>query len=63
MQHVQNDHSNSMLTDKERRLLTWHRKNVEYAFGANLGDLSMKYWDIGQYLCIKYGPFTFIRIS
>jgi hypothetical protein len=36
------------LTDKEQRLLLWNTKNIEYAFGADISDISMKYWDIGK---------------
>jgi len=32
----------------ERRMLLWNLKNVEYALGANLSDLSMRYWDIDE---------------
>jgi Flavin containing amine oxidoreductase len=36
------------LTVDERRMLLWNLKNVEYALGANLSDLSMKFWDIDE---------------
>lgn len=36
------------LSDDERRMLLWNLKNVEYALGANLSDLSMKFWDIDE---------------
>lgn len=35
----------SKLTKNEHRMLLWNTKNVEYALGANISDLSMKYWD------------------
>lgn len=35
----------SKLTKIEQRMLLWNTKNVEYALGANITDLSMKYWD------------------
>lgn len=38
----------ALLTDEERRMLTWNLKNVEYALGANLKDLSMRFWDIDE---------------
>jgi lysine-specific histone demethylase 1 len=38
----------TLLTDEERCMLTWNLKNVEYALGANLKDLSMKFWDIDE---------------
>lgn len=33
---------------EERRMLFWNLKNVEYALGANLSDLSMMFWDIDE---------------
>lgn len=36
------------LSDVERRMLYWNVKNVEYALGANISDLSMKFWDIDE---------------
>lgn len=33
------------LTTEELRLLHWHTKNTEYALGADINSLSMKYWD------------------
>lgn len=36
------------LSGDERRMLLWNLKNVEYALGANLSDLSMKFWDIDE---------------
>ena len=35
----------SKLGVAEQRMLMWNTKNVEYALGANISDLSMKYWD------------------
>ncbi len=35
----------SKLTKNEHRMLLWNTKNLEYALGANITDLSMKYWD------------------
>jgi len=32
----------------EHRMLLWNTKNVEYALGANISDLSMKYWDADE---------------
>ena len=34
------------LSPEGRSLLLWHVKNLEYALGANVSDLSMQYWDI-----------------
>jgi lysine-specific histone demethylase 1 len=34
------------LSVEGRSLLLWHVKNLEYALGANVSDLSMQYWDI-----------------
>lgn len=36
------------LCEEERRMLVWNLKNVEYALGANLSSLSMKFWDIDE---------------
>jgi len=36
------------ISEEERRMLKWNVKNVEYALGANITDLSMKYWDIDE---------------
>lgn len=36
------------LSEEERRMLFWNLKNVEYALGANMSDLSMKFWDIDE---------------
>ena len=38
----------SKLSVDEHRMLLWNTKNVEYALGANISDLSMKYWDIDE---------------
>jgi Flavin containing amine oxidoreductase/PHD-like zinc-binding domain len=35
----------SKLTKDEHVMLEWNMKNVEYALGANVSDLSMKFWD------------------
>eukprot|EP00934_Nitzschia_sp_Nitz4_P002593 Nitzschia sp. Nitz4//scaffold30_size153850//55898//60258//NITZ4_002771-RA/size153850-augustus-gene-0.70-mRNA-1//-1//CDS//3329547241//2583//frame0 len=35
----------SKLSEIEHRMLLWNAKNIEYALGANVSDLSMKYWD------------------
>jgi hypothetical protein len=52
----------SRLSEEERRMLFWNLKNVEYALGANVSDLSMKYWDIderhafeGDHVILKQG--------
>jgi monoamine oxidase len=37
-----------MLSEEERNMLIWNTKNVEYALGANVKDLSMKFWDIDE---------------
>ena len=36
------------ISEDERRVLHWCIRNVEYALGANIADLSMKYWDIDE---------------
>jgi monoamine oxidase len=36
------------LSPEERRMLFWNMKNVEYALGANLSDLSQMFWDIDE---------------
>jgi hypothetical protein len=36
------------LSDVGRRMLLWNLKNVEYALGANVSDLSMRFWDIDE---------------
>jgi Flavin containing amine oxidoreductase len=38
----------SKLSADEHRMLLWNTKNVEYALGANISDLSMKYWDADE---------------
>jgi hypothetical protein len=38
----------SKLSADEHRMLLWNTKNVEYALGANISDLSMKYWDVDE---------------
>jgi Flavin containing amine oxidoreductase/PHD-like zinc-binding domain len=35
----------SKLSKDEHIMLQWNMKNVEYALGANISDLSMKFWD------------------
>lgn len=52
----------SDLSEIERRMLRWNLKNVEYALGANIADLSMKFWDIderhafeGDHVILKQG--------
>ena len=52
----------SKLTTEEHRMLLWNSKNVEYALGSNLDNLSMKYWDIddrhafeGDHVLLKEG--------
>ena len=35
----------SKLSEDEHLMLQWNMKNVEYALGANISDLSMKFWD------------------
>ncbi|GKY98191.1 hypothetical protein MPSEU_000776900 [Mayamaea pseudoterrestris] len=50
------------LSPEERRMLFWNMKNVEYALGANLSDLSQMFWDIderhafeGDHVILKQG--------
>ena len=52
----------SKLTTEEHRMLLWNSKNVEYALGSNLDNLSMKYWDVddrhafeGDHVLLKEG--------
>jgi hypothetical protein len=52
----------SKLGDAEHRMLLWNTKNVEYALGANISDLSMKFWDSderhafeGDHVMLKQG--------
>jgi len=39
----------SDMTEEESNLLAWNVKHTEYSFGANIDDLSMKYWDFGKH--------------
>lgn len=48
-------------------MLLWNLKNIEYALGANVSDLSMKYWDIderhafeGDHVLLRQGYSTVI---
>ena len=57
----------SRLTLNEHRMLLWNTKNIEYALGANISDLSMKYWDIderhafeGDHVLLKQGYSTVV---
>lgn len=52
----------SKLGTAEHRMLLWITKNVEYALGSNLADLSMKFWDSderhafeGDHVMLKQG--------
>lgn len=52
----------SKLSNDEHRMLLWNTKNIEYALGANISDLSMKYWDAderhafeGDHVLLKQG--------
>lgn len=52
----------SKLKTEEHRMLLWNTKNVEYALGSNLDNLSMKYWDVddrhafeGDHVLLKEG--------
>jgi lysine-specific histone demethylase 1 len=52
----------SKLTTEEHRMLLWNSKNVEYALGSNLDNLSMRYWDVddrhafeGDHVLLKEG--------
>mmetsp|Transcript_21943 Transcript_21943/g.54208 ORF Transcript_21943/g.54208 Transcript_21943/m.54208 type:complete len:1146 (+) Transcript_21943:76-3513(+) len=52
----------SKLGSAEHRMLMWNTKNVEYALGSNLADLSMKFWDSderhafeGDHVMLKQG--------
>jgi len=54
--------SPSKLSPIEQNLLLWNTKNAEYALGANISDLSMKYWDAddihaygGEHVLLKGG--------
>jgi monoamine oxidase len=55
-------HDFSRLSKQQHRLLLWNTKNVEYALGANLNDLSMMFWDSddrhafeGDHVLLKQG--------
>jgi lysine-specific histone demethylase 1 len=57
----------SKLSTEEHRMLLWNSKNVEYALGSNLDNLSMKYWDVddrhafeGDHVLLKEGYSTVI---
>jgi monoamine oxidase len=57
----------SKLSSEEHRMLMWNTKNIEYALGANIADLSMKYWDAddrhafeGDHVLLKQGYSTVI---
>lgn len=50
------------LSIQDQNLLLWNTKNTEYALGANIADLSMKYWDAderhafkGDHVLLKQG--------
>jgi len=50
------------ISEEERRMLSWNIKNVEYALGANIADLSIMYWDAddryafeGDHVVLKQG--------
>lgn len=52
----------SKLSSEEHQMLLWNTKNIEYALGANVSDLSMKYWDAderhafdGDHVLLKQG--------
>lgn len=54
--------------EEEHSLLLWNTKNVEYALGANIPDLSMKYWDSderhafeGDHVLLKQGYSMVVR--
>lgn len=60
-------HRFSKLSPEEHRLLVFHTKNVEYALGANIDDLSMRYWDIddqhafeGNHVLLRQGYSTVV---
>ena len=57
----------ALLSDTEKKMLFWNLKNVEYALGANIADLSMKFWDIdeshafeGAHVILKQGYSTIV---
>lgn len=41
------------LSNQDHNLLLWNTKNTEYALGANITDLSMKYWDVDEKFAFK----------
>jgi len=52
----------SKLGSAEHRMLFWNLKNIEYALGANIADLSMRFWDSderhafeGDHVMLKQG--------
>ncbi len=52
----------SKLSSEDHQMLLWNTKNIEYALGANISDLSMKYWDAddrhafdGDHVLLKQG--------
>lgn len=54
--------------EQEHSLLLWNAKNVEYALGANIADLSMKFWDSderhafeGDHVLLKQGYSAVVR--
>jgi monoamine oxidase len=54
--------------EQEHSLLLWNTKNVEYALGANIADLSMKFWDSderhafeGDHVLLKQGYSMVVR--
>lgn len=56
------------LGEQEHSLLLWNTKNVEYALGANIADLSMKFWDSderhafeGDHVLLRQGYSTVVR--
>jgi len=58
----------SKLTKDEHSMLQWNMKNVEYALGANITDLSMKFWDSderhafeGDHVLLKEGYSTVVE--
>ena len=58
----------SKLTKDEHSMLQWNMKNVEYALGANVSDLSMKFWDSderhafeGDHVLLKEGYTTVVE--
>ena len=58
----------SKLGDEEHRMLLFYTKNVEYALGANIADLSMKFWASdekhafdGAHVLLKQGYSTVVQ--